>query len=276
MVPATAERLLAEVGNLPAMPQVLRDLLAEFERPAVNVSRATRLIGADPALANRLLRVANSASHQRTRPVERLQNAVLLVGAHAARNLVLSVALGGSIHFPPRFPALSFWRWSLHAAAASRYLARQVHADSETAFAIGLMRGLGLPLAAAALGPEASELDRLCPYYDERRSAVERERLGFSHVGVTAALAARWHFPGVMISALNESEGMARSPYNTLGHVVALGAWLAGEHEWRRSFFYRLPPATASRLLALGLDESVLRRMPPLPELAQGLETLMH
>jgi len=276
MVPATAERLLAEVGNLPAMPQVLRELLAEFERPAVNVSRATRLIGADPALANRLLRVANSAFHHRVQPVERLQSAVLLVGAHAARNLVLAMALGGSIRFPARFPALAFWRYSLHAAAASRHLAHQVHADSETAFAIGLMRGLGLPLAAAALGPEVCELDRLCPHHDEGRTGVERERLGFSHVDLTAALATRWHFPGVMVSALRESEGMARSPYNTLAHVVALGAWLAGEHEWRRSFFHRLPPAAASRLQALGLDESVLRRTPPLPELAQGLETLMH
>jgi len=276
MAHATAESLLAEVGNLPTMPQALRELMAEFERPEVNVSRVSRLIGADPVLTAKLLRLANSAFYHRAGTVERLQDAVVFVGVHATRNLVMSVGLAGSIQFPARFPALSFWRYSLHAAVASRYLARQVHADSETAFAIGLMRAIGVPLAAGALGPGLSALDPLCPYYDEGRTEAERERLGYSYVDVTAALAARWRFPGLMVSALRESEGAAGSPYNTLGHAVALGAWMAGEHEWRRRFLYQLPPAVESRLQALGLDASVLRQMPPLPELAQGLETLMH
>jgi len=276
MAIASAESLLDHVNNLPTMPKAMRDLMTEFEKAEVDVGRVTRLIGADPVLSVKLLRLANSAYYHRKGTVNRLQDAVVFVGTHATRNLVMSVGLAGSIRFPPQFPAQSFWRYSLHSAVASRYLAAQLRQDAETGFAVGLMRAIGEPLAAGVLGPEIAAVDQICPYYDESRTGAERDRLGFTYVDVTAALAERWHFPPPMVSALRDSQGYAQGKDSTLGQVVALGAWMAGEYEWKRNGSSELPQVVAARLQALGLSESALRDMPPLPTLSEGLETLVQ
>lgn len=271
-----AAALLDRINNLPTMPQAIRDLMAEFEKPETDVSRVSRLIGADPVLSMKLLRMANSAFYHRVGTVTRLQDAVVFVGTHATRNLVMSVGLAGSIRFPERFPAQSFWRYSLHAAVAARHLAQNVRQDADTAFSVALVRAIGEPLAASVMTSELSELDRDCPYYDEARSGAERDRFGFSYVDVTAALAERWHFPEAMVTALRHSQGKASAETSKLGATVALGAWMAGEHEWRREIGSEPPPVVNTRLQSLGISIDTLRQVPPLPELAQGLEMLVN
>lgn len=276
MAIADAQSLLDHINNLPTVPKAIRDLMVEFDKPEADVSRVSKLIGADPVLSAKLLRMANSAFYHRVGTVTRLQDAVVFVGTHATRNLVMSVGLTGSIRFPAQFPAQAFWRYSLHSAVAARHLAQATRGDAETAFAVGLMRALGEPLAAGVLGTEISALDQVCPFYDEARTGAERSRLGFTYVDVTAALAERWHFPQPMVSALRESQGSPEGPEAKLGQLVALGAWMAGEFEWRRSVPSQLPTLVSARLRSLGLEDTALQNMPPLPQMSEGLEALVH
>ncbi|WP_162932170.1 HDOD domain-containing protein [Solimonas sp. K1W22B-7] len=276
MAVADAQSLLDHINNLPTVPKAIRDLMVEFDKPEADVGRVSRLIGADPVLSAKLLRMANSAFYHRKGTVNRLQDAVVFVGTHATRNLVMSVGLSGAIRFPAQFPAQSFWRYSLHSAVAARHLAHALHADAETAFAVGLMRALGEPLAASVMGTEMSALDQVCPFYDEARTGAERSRLGFTYVDVTAALAERWHFPQPMVAALRESQGAPEGPDRNLGQLVALGAWMAGEFEWRRSPPSQLPAVVTARLRSLGLEDSALHDMPSLPHMSEGLEALVH
>jgi HD-like signal output (HDOD) protein len=276
MAIADAQSLLDHVNNLPTVPKAIRDLMVEFERPEADVGRVSRLVGADPVLSAKLLRLANSTFYHRARTVTRLQDAVVFVGTHATRNLVMSVGLSGAVRFPAQFPVQAFWRYSLHSAVAARHLAQATQADAETAFAVGLMRALGEPLAASVMQEEMTALDRLCPFYDEGRTGTERSRLGFTYVDVTAALAERWHFPQPMVAALRESQGAPEGPGAGLGQLVALGAWMAGEFEWRRSPPSQLPLVISARLRSLGLEDAVLHDMPSLPHMSEGLEALVH
>lgn len=279
MAIADATTLLDHVNNLPAMPKAIRDLMQEFGKPEVDVDRVCRLVGADPVLSVKMLRLANSVFYHRAGTVTRLQDAVVFVGTQATRNLVMSVGLAGSIRFPAQFPAQSFWRYSLHAAVASRHVAGQARQDADTAFAIGLMRAIGQPLAASVIASELSAIDRICPFYDESRTGAERDRLGFSYVDVSAALAQRWHFPEAMVTALRESQG-AGQPKPTastrMADAVALGAWMAGEHEWKRGMTRDVPAVVEGRLRRLNLSGDMLEETPPLAQLSQGLEALVN
>ena len=276
MAIADAQSLLDHINNLPTVPKAIRDLMVEFDKPEADVGRVSRLIGADPVLSAKLLRMANSAFYHRKGTVNRLQDAVVFVGTHATRNLVMSVGLSGAVRFPKQFPTQAFWRYSLHSAVAARHLAQVTRADAETAFAVGLMRALGEPLAASVMCEEMSALDQVCPFYDEARTGTERNRLGFTYVDVTAALAERWHFPQPMVKALRESQGTPEGPDAKLGQLVALGAWVAGEFEWRRSPPTQLPQVVSARMRALGIEDSVLHDMPSLPHMSEGLEALVH
>lgn len=138
------------------------------------------------------------------------------------------------------------------------------------------MRALGEPLAASVIGEDMAALDRFCPFYDEGRTGAERSRMGFTYVDVTAALAERWNFPPPMVRALRESQGAPEGREAKLGQLVALGAWVAGEFEWRRSPPTQLPQVISARLRVLGLEDSALHDMPSLPHMSAGLEALVH
>src|SRR5262249_27738161 len=153
-----ASSILDQIGTLPSVPAVVKDLMLEFDKPEVNIDKVTRLLSSDPVLAMKLLRLANSSFFARRGTVERLQDAVVYVGPHATRNLVLAVGLAAGVRFPKDFPADAFWRYSLHSAVAARHLAASSRQDPGTAFALGLMRAIGEPLLAGAFPAQLGEL----------------------------------------------------------------------------------------------------------------------
>lgn len=280
MAVSAAMTLLEQVNHLPTIPKVVRELMIEFERPEADLDKVTSLVGSDPVLTTKLLRLANSAYYHRAGSVSRVQDAVVYVGTHAARNLVLSIGLASSIRFPGDFPRERFWRYSLHTAVAARQLARWAREDADTAFTAGLVRAIGEPLTAGVMSEDLRMVDRVCPFFEEARVDAERARLGFNYVEVSAALAERWHFPVHLVSALRQSQAWqpeARAEAARLGAVVGLGAWMAGEHEaQRRPGEQPLPEAITVRLQLAGLQPTVLPQFPPLPELAAGLEALVN
>jgi HD-like signal output (HDOD) protein len=269
--------LLDEINNLPTAPKVFHDLMDEFDKTEADVDRVTSLIGADPVLAVKMLRMANSSYYARKGTVDRLQDAIVYVGLHATRNLVMAVGLAGSIGFPKEFPRASFWRYSLHSAVAARYVAGKARQNAGTAFALGLMRAIGEPLTASVMTTSLKKVDAVCPFFDSLRAGEERRRLGFSYVEVSTALAERWHFPRPMIAALRSSEAPEpASEEGRMGAAVWVGAWIAGEHEAQRGVNRGVPEMITERLRFAGIYDDVLREMPPLATLAQGLEALVN
>jgi len=272
---ASAGALLDQIANVPTVPKVVRELMVEFERPETDIDRVVFLMRSDPNLAARVLRLANSAFYGRKGELARLQDAVVFVGTHATRNLVLSVGLAGSVKFPADFPRQSFWRYSLHAAVASRYVASRGRQDAETAFALGLMRAIGEPIVATAHNQALRELDATCRFYDEARLAAEQARLGFSYLDVTVELADRWHFPKEMVAALRQSAQPDDTHTGKMGAAVAVGAWISSEHERNAKAPTWMPETLKAQLRMAGVEGDLLGDMPPVAKLAESLEALV-
>ena len=272
-----AMTLLDQFNHLPTVPKVVRDLVTEFERPMPNLDRVANLIGSDPVLATKLLRLANSAFYHRAGTVSRIQDAVIFLGTNAVRNLVLAAGLTSSVSFPADFPRASFWRYSLHTAVAAREIARSLHVDTECAFTIGLMRAIGEPLMYSVMGQDMRAIDRTgSHFYQASRANAERERLRFSHVDLGADLALRWHFPTEMVAVLRQSQAPDdTAPGFRMASAVALGAYIAGEYEALNENPQQLPGATLELLESIGLQADTLLDMAPLPELSEGLEILV-
>lgn len=276
MARTDVSHLLDRITNLPSVPRVIRELMAEFERPEPDVDQVVKLIGSDPVLSVKLLRLANSSFFGRRGSVGRLNDAVVFVGMHATRNLVMSVGLASSIRFPEDFPKKAFWRYSLHSAVAARHVATVSRQDPATSFALGLMRAVGEPLAATVNESKLQEIDAVCPFFDGERTRVERAHLGYSYVDVSAALAERWHFPAQMVAALRQSDRPdPDSDLARMGAAVGLGAWIAGEQESKGRLTVS-SGAACDYIRTLSIREGMLKDMPPLQELAQGLDVLVN
>jgi HD-like signal output (HDOD) protein len=115
----------------------------------VSVAEIARLIGSDPALAARIVKIANSALFYRgSRSITSVSAAVSQLGHRMVRNVALSYAAQqvfiGYGSEPVRTFLTSIWQHSVHTAALAHMLARvRTRLNPDDAFLAGLLHEVG-------------------------------------------------------------------------------------------------------------------------------------
>ncbi len=135
--------------ELPSLPEVALKIRRALADDNVSVTEVARLLGSDPALAARTLRIANSALFYRgSRPITSLNGAVSQLGYKMVRNVALSFAAQqvfiGYGSRPLRDLVSAVWRHSVHAAVVAHMLARvRTKLNADEAFLAGLLHEVG-------------------------------------------------------------------------------------------------------------------------------------
>lgn len=216
--------LSAALRDLPAMPQVVHQVLAEARHKEPNPVRLERLISHDPALATKLLKFANSAYYGLSRQVTSVGQAILVLGLNQVRHIVLSLATAGLME--PKTPRQrelfqAFWLRALGTAAGSQWLACHANLTGEEldlAATGGLLCEVGRMFLAQHLTEHWLECyaqagpSRALP-------AVEREYFGVSAGDVAGALAATWKFPVALEQTLETHETAPATASATVVHL---------------------------------------------------------
>jgi len=87
------EKIVAQVGDLPAVPKVVGDVLSMTEDPSVPMARVGEVIQRDPALTAKILRIGNSPYYGMRQYVATLKLALVILGAREVRNIVVGIAV---------------------------------------------------------------------------------------------------------------------------------------------------------------------------------------
>ena len=267
------EALLNYPRALPAMPRAVSDLLAEMNREDPSPKRVGELIGRDPALTTRVLRLSNSAFFRVSRKIGSADEAVALLGMTHVRSLVMAAALGASFKNVPGIDLKQFWRYSLQAADIAKSLAGVLHQNQGNAFTAGLIHAIGILVMHIAMPDRMAPLDFSTPPLDLNRAAAERAALGYTYAEVGAGMAEKWQFPEEMVSALaNQFTPFEGESYDPLAGVVHLASWRARAEELRlddNGLAATFPDMVG---LTLGLDlDSVLGKDPSEWSFSQAL-----
>ena len=269
--------LLDQPHKLPTVPKVAQQLIQTFGDENANFADIANQLSADPVLSAKLLRLANSAYFHFSRTIGSIDDALRMLGFVMVRNLVLGNGMAAAFRNTKGIDLREFWLYNLYTACASRWLAGKAGVPSDTVFTVGLMHGIGQLHLHAAAPETVAPLDKLVPVLDPGRAALERAELGFHHGDVAAELARYWHFPEAITLALRQVPTPPDSPaLSPLAGCVHLGAWRARaalrstSPEARAASF----PAAVSRSLALTLEQ-IEAQMPPLAELADGLQSML-
>jgi len=201
----TLEELVEEAAGLVSMPQVALQVTRLVEDPASSAEDIARAISHEPALAARILRLANSPLYGMRSEVDTVSRAVTVLGTLQVRDLVLaSVAAHGFDGIPNELVTMEdFWRHSLYTGLASRRLARQMLAGrEESSFIAGLLHDIG-KLVLYHRCPEQAVQAFLAVLNGEqaRLDAAERDLLGFDHAELGGALLAHWGLPEQLVAA---------------------------------------------------------------------------
>lgn len=221
------------VQDLPALPGVVTRILKETQDPDTCAQTIERMIGTEPALASKVLRVVNSAYYGLSGQVTSLGQAVVILGLQQVRNLVLSVGAFSTLSAKtPRQAELmeEFWLHSFSTAAATQIVARSkafpVH-DAESAFVGGLLHDIGRLFLFSNFTQTYEQVIR---HAEQKRITVEsseRKLLGLTHGEVGRQMAIHWKLPKTLVRLIGEHEGPfdAEEP-DPLVYAVYIGDWM--------------------------------------------------
>jgi len=258
------EALLNYPRALPAMPRTVSDLLSEMNREEPSPRRVGELIGHDPALTTRVLRLSNSAFFRVSRKIGNADEAVALLGLTHVRSLVMAAALGASFKNVPGIDLKQFWRYSLRSAEIARSLAGVLNHNQGNAFTAGLIHAIGILIMHIAMPDEMVPLDMATPPLDLNRAEAEMKAFGYTYAEVGAGMAEKWQFPPEMVSALvNQNAPFEGEAYDPLAGLLHLASWRARGEELQmdsEGLAATFPDLVG---LTLGIDlESVLGKDP--------------
>lgn len=202
-------RLLDEIFQsvrIPSLPEAAANLLMLCRDEHVAASELVRVIELDPALAARLLKVANSSFFGQRARVCTLSRAAVVLGNDYLKAVALGYFVGtGWQHLDcPGFNIREFWRDSiLRACLAGQLATASEYGHRELAFLVGLIEDIGsLILAVHFGGPYIETLNSFGRDLVKRRP-IEQARFGTDHAQVTGALARRWEFPELLAGTLS-------------------------------------------------------------------------
>lgn len=192
------DRVLSS-DSLPSVPVVAVNVMSLSKDPDIDFSRMGALIGADPVLVAKLLRMSNSAYFGTRTKITSINGALVRMGLKVARMTILGFTLEADLSkkVPESFEIDRFWRHSLTTATAGRVLAEAVWpARRDDAFAAGILLDIGMIALQCALPEKYAEVleeHRLHP--TSKIEDIERRLMGLTHAEVGAELLRKWGIP---------------------------------------------------------------------------------
>lgn len=187
--------------RLASLPDVVTRVCDLIGDPRTSASDIGQVIGEDPALTARLLRIVNSPFYGFPSTIDTVSRAITVVGTTELLDLVLATSVTRLFRGVPRtlVDMDAFWRHSLYCGVVARVLAARRRMDNiERHFVAGLIHDLGglvLYQSAPDLAGRALALarERELPLH-----LAEREVMGCDHAEVGAELVHVWNLPPVL------------------------------------------------------------------------------
>lgn len=193
--------LLKELEALPALPQTVarvREAMLDIQKGARDVAL---VVQQDPAVAAKLLSVANSAAYGFPNRIDAIELAVALLGLKETYSIVTSAAVMNLFEGGSHKNYQAFWDEALTCAAATRRIAKICKLENqEGAFTAGLLHDIGriafletMPTQYAEVSPDL---------VGDALVEAEQRVLGIAHTEAGYELAVNWNLPDEIAEAI--------------------------------------------------------------------------
>lgn len=271
------DALFKQPQALPAVPKIVHELIDSFNSDDISIDDIAKKIAADPVLSARLLRLANSAYYHVSRSVGTVNDAMTMLGFVTVRTLVISSGLTGGYKSMPGLDLSQFWRYGLHTAAVAGWLAKKTGNNADQAFTVGLMHSIGQLVMHSGMPEQMLHLDKLAGPLDPRRLDMEKTSFSYTFADVGAELARQWRFPQTFVDAIKHFPApLAAEKFDATAATIHLGAWRARAEHNKLNAEEMAGTIPADVCTKLGVSpETLLKELPPMSELCEGLEALL-
>jgi HD-like signal output (HDOD) protein len=225
---AVIRKLSLEVAvgdvRLPSLPDIAIRVQKVLEDPKAGRTRVTQVIGADAALAARIIRLANSAFlNPSTQRIFDLQQSVTRLGTQLVRCTAMSFSLqqmefgSGEVKLKPHIREL--WRMGALVASIAYVLARETKAAKpDEAMMTGLMHNIG-NLYITVSTPRAADRGT----DGEAWETLMQEW----HPRIAGSILKHWKFPSAIVAAVVDQNNQNRETEGEGGLTDVLIAAIA-------------------------------------------------
>ena len=231
-LPLDLLKLLQTCRTLPSVPAVVVQVLdLANNMDAIGAADLAKVVARDPAMAARILKVANSARFGVGHEVSTLEQSIALLGLAETMNLALSFSLVRELKSKRNsiFDHKQYWRRAVMSAAATAETGVMLKiAHNDELFLAGLMQDIGM-LALNEVMPGYGRMVASSLKDHFHLVEIERQELMTDHAIVGAWLLQRWGLPARLVSAVRDShvDHMDNKSDNQLANSVTLGSHIA-------------------------------------------------
>ena len=257
-------RVMNKVEALPALPHVYAEVRRLVEQSdEVSNSDIAAAIMVDPAMAARILQIANSAFFGQRREIDTVSRALVVLGLEMVETLVLSVGVFQTFKTEPieGFTQNDLWMHSMGCSLVARLLSELMSESrerQETAMLAASLHDLGKLVFAQFMGDDYGEVVRISNRDQRPITEVEAEKLGATHAEVGAYLADWWHLPTSIVEAIRYHYTPAESSENRqLAYLIHVSDFIVHRLDVGASASGGPPSMEVTALQELGISLSL-------------------
>jgi HD-like signal output (HDOD) protein len=192
-------RKFRNIEHLFTLPSISREIIELSSDALLAASKMAEIIGKDPVLTSRILKVVNSAFYGFHRKIDSVEHAVVILGNDEVVNLAFSIAIHKVLDtISPKY-AQQLWEHSLIVAHLSQWLGPILgYTSKDKIYTVGLLHDFG-KIVFLQRGHFISDIESSSSLDDLAREEMDS---GLSHAEMGAYVAERWNLPTGIVDAL--------------------------------------------------------------------------
>ena len=207
---------MVDNSEIASIKQVVSGIIEVIEDPESTAKDLKDMIGLDPPLTGKVLRVANSAYYAVQRQVNSIEQAAILIGFDAIKELALRLkvceffASGDSTG---DYSRNSLWKHSVAVGLLGRMIyRREFRKRGENIYIAGLLHEIGIIAEDQFLHNEFKEILDTAKSEKANLVQAEHEMLGYHHADLGKAITDHWNLPQEIIMGIGYHHNPTRVP----------------------------------------------------------------
>ena len=226
---------------LPTLPVIIHNMLNVMREETASSKDLVRIIRKDPAIAARILKLANSAYYGRSQQVDTLYRAIMMLGFNEVAVLAIGMSTFSDSQREGDGGPLSMnglWAHSIGVSMACKGVLRTLATRTPG----GVVSRRELPVLMAALLHDVGKIVYTLRFPEEYACLLDRAReeniplepleeeaFGMDHARLAGALMDRWNFPASIVFPVYHHHNPAGCRPSHVWHarVLAVSNYLA-------------------------------------------------
>ena len=185
--------------DIPPLPDVVNDIIMSLNDDSANIEILTNKIMMDPALATRVLKIANSPFYGLSGKISSLKEACIVLGSYSIKNLAVAAGIVNKLSKSGNaINTVKLWEHAVGTGAAARVIAEKKGLDYEIAFTSGLLHDVGKIILDINYPVEYKQVMEYRASHNCFLCEAENDVLGITHAEIGELCASHWKLPDVI------------------------------------------------------------------------------